>query len=112
MSQPLSAARCLDALLRYELAAVRGYLSAEQALPHGPDRDALTTVRRSHELAAVALRQHLAALGQPPASGPGLWGAVGALVEAAAARSGRRAVLTLLLWSERHGIETYAAACP
>ncbi len=29
----------------------------------------------------------------------------------AEARSGRRAVLTVLLWSERHGIETYGAAC-
>jgi hypothetical protein len=110
-SQPLSVARCLDTLLRYELAAVRGYLSAEWALPAAAEREALATVRRSHELAAAALRQHVAVLGQPPSAGPGLWGVFGALVEASVARSGRRAVLTVLLWSERHGIETYGAAC-
>src|SRR5205814_3656414 len=89
-SSPSSTARCLDALFRYELAAARCYQFAERVLP--ADRDALAAVRRSHELAAVALGQHLVALGQPPSAGPGLWGVLGTLLEASTA-SGRWAVL-------------------
>jgi hypothetical protein len=102
-------ARCLDALLRYELAAVRCYLFAESVLP--ADRDVLTAVRRSHEFAASDLHKQIAVLGQPPSDGPGLWGALPTLVKASTTLSCRWAVLTVLLGTERHGIATYTAAC-
>jgi hypothetical protein len=105
----LSAVRCLDALCRFELAAARSYRFAENVLP--ADRDALSSLRRSHEFAAATLHQQLVNLGQLPAAGPGLWEALSTLVEATTTLSARWAVLTVLIGTERHGIETYAAAC-
>jgi hypothetical protein len=104
-----SVARCLDALLRYELAAVRCYPFAEKVLP--ADRDVLTAVRRSHEIAAANLDQQITVLGQPPSDGPGLWGALPTLIEASTILAPRWAVLTVLVGTERHGIATYTAAC-
>jgi hypothetical protein len=110
MSLPLpTASRCLDALLRYELATIQCYQFAESVLPD--DRYTLSAIRRSHEFAAAALGQHITRLGRLPSTEPGLWGALGTLVEASTAFSARWAVLTMLLWSERHGIETYVSAC-
>ncbi|HET6572231.1 MAG TPA: hypothetical protein VFG68_01405 [Fimbriiglobus sp.] len=103
------AARCLNALLRYELAAVRCHRFAAAVLP--ADRETLTAVRRLHELAAATLRQRVVLLGQPPSDGPGLWDALPALVEASTALSARWAVLRVLRGAERHGIETYESAC-
>jgi hypothetical protein len=103
------AARCLDALLRYELAAVRCYRFAETVV--GADRDALAAVRRSHEFAVATLSQQILRLGQRPSDGPGLWDVLPTLVEASTALAARWAVLTVLRGTERHGIEAYEAAC-
>jgi hypothetical protein len=105
----LPVARCLDALLRYEIAAVGSYRSAEIVL--AADRAALAAVHRSHEFAAATLHQQIAALGQSPSDGPGLWDALPTLVAASTALSARWAVLTVLRGVERHGIETYESAC-
>ena len=51
----LPVARCLDALLRYEIAAVGSYRSAEIVL--AADRAVLAAVHRSHELAAATLHR-------------------------------------------------------
>lgn len=103
------AARCLDALLRYELAAVRCYRFAGTVL--AADRDELAAVRRSHELAVATLHRQVVLLGHLPSDGPGLWDVLPALVEASTALSARWAVLTVLRGAERHGIEAYEAAC-
>lgn len=104
-----SVVRCLDALFRYELAAVHCYRFAEEVLL--AERDALIAVRRSHEFAAATLHQQIVVQGQPPSDGPGLWSALPALVEASTVLSARWAVLTVLIGTERHGIATYSAAC-
>ncbi|HVK18581.1 MAG TPA: hypothetical protein VM533_16725 [Fimbriiglobus sp.] len=109
---PLSispAARCLDALFRYELAAARCYLLAETFLI--AERDTLSTIRRSHEVAAATLHNQILILDHPPSDGPGLWGALPTLVTASTALCACWAVLTVLIGSERHGIATYSAAC-
>lgn len=102
-------ARCLDALLRYELAAVHCYRFVENVLP--AERDALTAVRRSHEFAAATLHQQIVVQGQLPSDGPGLWGALPTLLEASTVHSARWAVLAVLLGTEHHGIATYSSAC-
>lgn len=103
------AARCLDALLRYELAAVRCYRFAGTVL--AAERDELAAVRRSHEFAVATLHSQVVLLGQRPSDGPGLWDVLPALVEASTALSARWAVLTVLRGTERHGIEAYETAC-
>lgn len=76
----LSVVRCLDALFRYELAAVRCYRFAENLLT--AERDALAAVRQSHEFAAATLHQQIVVQGQRPSDGPGLWGALPTFIEA------------------------------
>jgi hypothetical protein len=109
-SHPLSAAKCLDALLRYELAAIRCYQTAESILRSPADRDALAAIRRTHEAAAGTLQNHVTTCGQTPSAEPGLWSVLLTLVETSALCSGRRGVLTMLLWAEQHGIQTYESA--
>src|SRR5687768_7455572 len=92
------AARCLDALLRYELAAFRCYRFAETVV--GADRDALAAVRRLHEFAAATLSQQVIRLGQRPSDGPGLWDVLPTLVEASTTLSARWAVLAVLSGTE------------
>ena len=107
---PTSAAKCLNSLLRFELAVVRCYRFAEQLLGDHPDRAALARMRAAHEAAAADLTAHIAAHGQSPSHDPGLWGSLISLAETSAVVFGRHAILTVLLWAEQHARDTYRAA--
>jgi hypothetical protein len=102
-------ARCLAILLRYELAAVHAYRFAEAVSALRSDRECLAAIRRGHESAARALREYAAHLNETDVTEAGLWGVMNTLVETAAA-FGRRSMLTVLLWSERHAAQTYESA--
>jgi hypothetical protein len=104
------AAKCLNSLLRYELAAVRAYRFAESVCPLPSDRDSLAAIRRDHESIARTLRESAAGLGEPEVDEVGLWGMLNTLVEASAGTLGRRSMLTVLLWSEQHAAQTYQSA--
>lgn len=106
VSHHLNASGCLNGLLRYELAAVRCYQFAEHALDGNAT---LAELRRGHEAVADLLRGRIAGAGQSPSADPGLWGVLHTLVETSAAVFGRREMLTVLLWVERHAAETYEA---
>jgi hypothetical protein len=110
LSHPLNASRCLNSLLRYELAAVRCYQFAGQAIGDGDDRAVLAGIRRDHETAADRLRELVSADGGTPSADPGMWGVLTTQVETAAAVFGRKAMLTVLLWTEQHAAETYESS--
>ena len=107
---PTTAARCLNALLRYELAAIRCYQFAEHVVSCPGDRDELAGIRRNHEAVAAELCEHVSGCHERPARDPALWGVLNTLVETSSALFGRRSMLTVLMWSEQHGVKTYESA--
>lgn len=111
LPHPLPAPRCLNSLLRYELAAVRCYQFAETALGLDPARDVLLAIRQDHEAAAELLREQIREAGDQPSADPGLWGVMVSLVETTAVVFGRRSMLTMLSWTEKHAADTYETAC-
>jgi hypothetical protein len=110
LSHPLNASRCLNSLLRYELAAVRCYQFAERAVTDEADLAVLSQIRRDHETAADRLRELVTADGASPSADPGMWGVLTTQVETAAAVFGRKAMLTVLLWTEQHAADTYESS--
>lgn len=108
---PLHATRCLNSLLRYELAAARCYeFAAESMSGDDSEREEFLSIGGEHRGAAERLRECVTAKGLQPSSDPGLWSVLLTLVETSAAVFGRRAMLTVLLWTEQHAAETYESA--
>lgn len=102
--------RCLNSLLRGELAATETYQQAITKMEGTRDVVTLRQIHDEHREAANTLRQHVHECGGQPDQGSGAWGTWAKVVEGTAKVFGATAALKALKEGEEQGIKDYQKA--
>jgi uncharacterized protein (TIGR02284 family) len=102
--------RCLNSLLRGELAATETYQQALAKVGNDTGAAELRRLHDEHRDAANTLRQHIREHGGTPGHGSGAWGAFAKSVEGTAKIFGQTAAMKALKEGEEQGISDYEKA--
>jgi len=102
--------KCLNSLLRGEIAATETYQQALAKLEKSGDMANLRRIHDEHRIAANTLREHVHQCGGKPEQGSGAWGTWAKMVEGTAKVFGETAAIKALKEGEEQGVKDYQAA--